>query len=60
MPSVGPAGRVADVVEAIAGLQRLQRQMSRVSQRDKTYESKKRALQATIRDLRKVISANVH
>ena len=60
MPSVGPAGRVADVVEAISGLQRLQRQMSRVSQRDKTYESKKRALQATIRDLRKVISANVH
>ena len=60
MPSVGPVGRVADVVEAIAGLQRLQRQMSRVSQRDKTYESKKRALQATIRDLRKVISANVH
>ena len=60
MPSVGPAGRVADVVEAISGLQRLQRQMSRVSQRDNNYESKKRALQATIRERRKMISANVH
>jgi hypothetical protein len=60
MPNVGPAGRNADVVEAISGLQRLQRQMSRVSQRDKTYEGKKRALQATIRELRKMISANVH
>lgn len=60
MPSVAPAARAALVVESIAGLQRLQRQMSRVSQRDKTYESKKRALQATIRELRKVISANVH
>lgn len=60
MPSVAPAGRVADVVEAISGLQRLQRQMSRVSQRDRNYESKKRALQTTIRELRKMISANVH
>ena len=60
MPSVAPAGRAALVVESIAGLQRLQRQMARVSQRDKTYENKKRALQATIRELRKMISANVH
>jgi hypothetical protein len=36
MPSVAPAARAALVVEAIAGLQRLQRQMARVSQRDKT------------------------
>jgi hypothetical protein len=60
MPSAAPSGRNADVVEAISGLQRLQRQMSRVSQRDDNYESKKRALQATIRELRKMISANVH
>jgi hypothetical protein len=60
MPSVGPARRTADVVEAISGLQRLQRQMSRVSQRDDHYEGKKRALQATIQELRKMISANSH
>ena len=60
MPSAAPAGRNADVVEAISGLQRLQRQMSRVSQGDENYESKKRALQATIQELRKMISANVH
>ena len=60
MPSVAPAGRVADAVEAISGLQRLQRQMARVSQGDENYESKKRALQATIQELRKMISVNVH
>ena len=32
--------------------------MARVSQRDEDYESKKRALQAAIKELRKVISAN--
>jgi len=30
-----------------------------VSQRDENYESKKRALQAAIQELRKMISANV-
>ncbi len=60
MPSVAPAARAVLIVESIAGLQRLQREMARMSQRDKTYESKKRALQATIRDLRKMISASVH
>lgn len=59
MPRVAPAARAAFVVEAISGLQRLQREMSRVSQRDENYESKKRALQAAIQDLRKMISANV-
>jgi hypothetical protein len=34
--------------------------MAREWQRDRNYESKKRALQATIRELRKMISANVH
>ena len=32
--------------------------MARVSQRDENYESKKRALQAAIQELRKMISAN--
>lgn len=58
MPGVAPAARVAFVVEAISGLQRLQREMARLSQRDEDYESKKRALQATIQELRKMISAN--
>jgi hypothetical protein len=58
MPSVAPVASVAFVVEAISGLQRLQREMARVSQRDENYESKKRALQATIQELRKIIPAN--
>lgn len=59
MPSVAPAARVAFVVESISGLQRLQREMARVSQRDENYESKKRALRATIQELRKMISGSV-
>jgi hypothetical protein len=58
MPSAAPAARVSAVVESISGLQRLQREMARVSQRDENYESKKRALQAAIQELRKMISAN--
>jgi predicted nucleic acid-binding Zn-ribbon protein len=58
MPSVAPVARVAFVVEAISGLQRLRREMARLSQRGEDYESKKRALQATIQELRKMISAN--
>jgi hypothetical protein len=57
MPSVAPAPRVAFVVEAISGLQRLQREMARLSQGDENYESKKRALQTAIQELRKMISA---
>jgi Na+/H+ antiporter NhaC len=58
MPSVAPVALVAFVVEAISGLQRLLREMARSSQRDEGYESKKRALQAAIQELRKMISAN--
>ncbi len=58
MPSVAPAARVAFVVEAISGLQRLQREMARLSQQDKNHESKNRALQAAIQELRMMISAN--
>ena len=54
MPHVAPAARVACVIEAIAGLRRLQRGMARLSQRDKNYESNKRALQATLQELRKI------
>lgn len=60
MPSVAPAARIAFVVEAISGLQRLQREMARLSPRDEDYVSKKRAIGATIQDLRKMISKNVH
>lgn len=60
MPSVAPAARVAFVVEAISGPQRLQREMARLSQRDEDYGSKRRALEAAIQELRKVISANAH
>ena len=59
MPGVAQAACVAFVVEAISGLQRLRREMARLSQQDEDYESKKRALQSTIQELRKVISANV-
>lgn len=59
MPSIAPVAHVNFVVEAISGLQRLQHEMARVSQRDEDYEGKKRALQAAIRELRKMISANV-
>jgi hypothetical protein len=60
MLSVAPAARVVFVVESISGLQRLQREMARVSQQDDGYESKKRALGAAIQELRKMISAKVH
>jgi len=58
MPSVAPAARVAFVVAAISGLQRLQREMARLSSSDEDYRSKKRALQATIQDLRNTIPKN--
>jgi hypothetical protein len=44
MPRVAPATRLR-LVEALSGLHRLRREMARLSQGDKTYESKKRALQ---------------
>jgi hypothetical protein len=57
MPSSAPAANVAFVAEAISGLQKLQREMARLSQGDENYESKKRALQTAIQELRKMISA---
>jgi hypothetical protein len=55
MPSSAPAANVAFVGEAISGLQRLQREMARLSRGDENYESKKRALQTAIQELRKMI-----
>ncbi len=59
MASVAPAARADFAVEALAQLQRLQREMARLAPRDEHYESNRRALQAAIRELRKMISANV-
>src|SRR6266446_2197703 len=56
MPSSAPAANVTFIVEAISGLQRLQREMARLSQGDENYESKTRALQTAIQELRKMIS----
>lgn len=49
MPRVVPATRIG-LMQALSGLQRLQREMVRLSQRDKLYKRKKRALQAAIQD----------
>ena len=56
---VAPATGVAILVDAMFRLEKLQREMARLSPRDKDYESNRRALQSAIRDLRKLISANV-
>jgi hypothetical protein len=60
MPSAAPVAPHRLRSRSLSGLQRLQREMARVSQRDDDYESKKRALGATIQELRKTISAKVH
>jgi len=59
MPSVAPAARLNFVVEALAQLVRLQRELTRLAPRDEHYESNRRALQAAIRELRQMISRNV-
>jgi len=57
MPRVAPSTRIG-LIEALSGLQRLQREMVRLSQRDKRYKNKKRALQAAIQELEKWLSAD--
>ena len=57
MSRVAPAARTRIVIEAISGLQKLQRQMARLSQKDSNYQDQRRALDATIRELRKSLSA---
>ena len=56
---VAPATSVAVAVEAMFRLERLQREMTRLSPRDEDYASNLRALQAAIDELRKVISRSV-
>jgi len=56
---VAPATSVAPIVQAIFTLQRLQREMARLSPRDEDYESNRRALESAIRELRKIISCSV-
>ena len=60
MPRLTPAVRVSFVLKAIAQLQTLQREMHRLSPRDEDYRSSRRALEEAIRELRAMISANVH
>src|SRR6201982_1251035 len=50
MHRLAPATRVR-IVEATARLQRLRREMARLSKGDKDYEEKKLALQAVIKEL---------
>jgi len=56
MPRIAPAARMSFVVEALTQLEMLQREMTRLAPRDENYESNRRALQATIRDLRQMIA----
>jgi hypothetical protein len=50
MPRVAPAERIR-LVEAVSSLQRLRREMGRLSETDEDYKKKKRALEAVIREL---------
>lgn len=50
MPRVPPAERIR-IVQAVANLQRLRREMGRLSEKDEDYEKKKRALAAVIKEL---------
>jgi len=47
-----PAARIRLIIEAIPGLQILRQELARLPQRGKNYESRRRALSATIRELR--------
>ena len=56
---VPAASRVAFVIEASERLQELQREMDALSPREENYASNRHALEAAIRELNKIISANV-
>ena len=53
MSRVAPAACRRSVIESIAALDRLRREMTASSQKNKAYHSYKRVLDTTIRDLRK-------
>lgn len=55
MSRVSSGAGLRAVTESIAGLQRLRREMARSSARQETYESQRRALEATIKELRKFL-----
>ena len=59
MLRVASAARPDLAVEALAQLTRLQREMVRRAPRDPDYNGNRRALQAAIRELRKMIARNV-
>ena len=50
---VASSTRTRVVISALSGLERLQREMARVSQKSSDYESRRRALGITIQELRK-------
>ncbi len=50
MPRVAPAERIR-LVEAVSSLQRLRREMGRLSETDEDYKKKKQALKAVIKEL---------
>ena len=50
MPRVAPAERIR-LVEAVSSLQRLRREMGRLSETDEDCKKKKRSLEAVIKDL---------
>jgi hypothetical protein len=50
MPRVAPAERIR-LVEAVSSLQRLRREMGRLSETNEDYGKKKRALEAVIKEL---------
>jgi hypothetical protein len=50
MPRVAPAARIR-LLEAVNSLQRLRREMGRLSETDEDYKKKKRALEAVIKEL---------
>ena len=50
MPRLTPAARIR-LIEAVTSLQRLRREMGRLSEMDADYKRKKRALKAVIREL---------
>jgi hypothetical protein len=59
MRRISPDPRVAIIIEAIAKLRFLEREMNRLSARDENYKSNRHALQAAIRELQMLISANM-
>ncbi len=55
MPCVLPAARTRVVANALLGLQKLDREMARLTQKGQNYEDRRRALQLVIQELRKIV-----